>query len=108
MIKKDGLFSVDNIVPMEDQVLIQFPQINEKSDTGLILSDNLKHDLKLKSYATILKKGIAFNTGYELEFNVGDKLLLYAIPDLMTLSDFDYIGNASLISRHQIRCKLDI
>lgn len=113
MAKKKSFFSLSEIEPMDDMLLVQIPKPINSSNGVIIADSSISKEMAKNKGCVVLKVGSAWGTlfpkesGYT-EIKEGDSLALSGDIMAFTIPDFDYDNNVAFIYRSDIRCKLNI
>jgi co-chaperonin GroES (HSP10) len=102
-------YSVLEIEPLDDMILIKLPEINNKIGR-IIVNDKLAKEQASKQYCEVLKVGKSWSALFPVEtftsIQVGDSIITDEIM-AFSVTDYDYPNSVALIYRNDIKFKVN-
>jgi len=108
-VKFKQIYSVSEIEPLDDMILIKLPEVKQKIGR-ILVSDKIAKEEASKQYCEILKLGKAWDSMYPKEtytsIQIGDSIVIDGVM-AFSVTDFDYPNSVALIYRSDIKFKVN-
>lgn len=109
---KDAVYSLDELEPMDDMILIKLPKKEDKQGR-IHINEAIAAEIVNKKPCTVLKVGAQWEALYPKEsgftpISVGDTVKMAGTVLAFSVTDFDYESSVAFVYRADIRCKLNI
>jgi len=109
---RNAVYSLDELIPMDDMILIQIPK-KENKQGRIHISDKEAEEITSKKPCKVLKLGSQWEAMYPKESGytpiaIGDTIMMAGTVLAFSVTDFDYESSVAFVYRADIRCKLNI